>query len=100
MDSLWDGEDLIYDALWEECKMTEELPDEIIDSIRDAAMDCGIDEETTISDSLPADADFDRVVSMIDRFEGYAEAENNSMYQRLCGIVADHVAYMKGETKK
>ena len=96
MDDLFDGDDLIYDALWEETRTEEELPDDIIDSIRDAAIDDGIDDHTDIADALPAYASFDQVVGMIDRFEGYAEAENNSMYQRLCGIVAAHVEYMKG----
>ena len=43
-DDLWDGDDLIYDALWEVSKSEEELPDDIIESIRDTAADCGIDD--------------------------------------------------------
>ena len=37
MDDLWESDDLIYDALWETTKQEDELPEEIIDSIRDDA---------------------------------------------------------------
>lgn len=94
MDDLFDGDGLIYDALWEECHTEEELPDNIIDSIRDAAIDERIDDHTELSGSLPANATFDEVVAMIDRLEDDAEAENDSMYQRLRGVVAAYVAYM------
>ena len=97
MDDLFDGNDLIYDALWEECHTEEELPDEIIDSIRDAAIDEGIDDNTRMSAHLLYYASFDQIKETIHRLENRAEIENEANYKRLRGIVADHVAYMKGE---
>lgn len=100
MDDLWDGDGLIYDALCDETNTEQELPDDIIDSIRDAAIWDGIDDHTEITQELPADASFEQLTSLIDRLEGYAEAENTAMYGRLRGIVKAHWDYMneqKGE---
>ena len=55
VDDLWDGEDLIYDALSSIGREDIELPDEVIDSIRDAAFVCGIDDNDTECVTLPAD---------------------------------------------
>lgn len=97
MDDLFDGDALIYDALWEECHTEEELPDEIIDSIRDAAIDDGIDDSTVMSDTLPSDASFDDIVAKIDRLEEWAEAKNTEMYGKLRAIVKAHVEYMNSQ---
>lgn len=97
MDDLWEADDLIYDALWEECHTEEELPDEIIDSIRDAAIDDGIEDSTEMSDTLPRDASFDDIVAKIDRLEEWCESKNTEMYGELRAIVKAHYEYMKGE---
>lgn len=95
MDDLWDGDDLIYDALWEVTKSENELPEEIIDSIRDAAMDDNVEDSSTWTEVLPPSASFDDVVKALDKCEANAGAENTGMYKRLCEIVYDHVEYMK-----
>ena len=95
MDDLYESDDLIYDALWEECRTEEELPDAIIDSIRDAAIWDGIEDSTEMSDTLPHDASFDDIVAKIDRIEEWAEAKNKEMYGKLRAIVKAHVEYMK-----
>lgn len=95
MDDLWDEDDLIYDALWEMTKSEDELPEEIIDSIRDAAIDERIDDHSTVSATLPSSASFDDVVKALDKCEANADAENTGRYKRLCEIVYDHVEYMK-----
>ena len=97
MDDLWDGDALIYDALWEERHTEEELPDRIIDSIRDAAIDDGLDDHTDITDALPADATFEQIVELIGKLEVEAMDANAEMYNRLRGIVAVHYEYWKGE---
>lgn len=97
MDDLWDGDGLIYDALWEECHTEEELPDEIIDSIRDTSIEDGIEDSTEMSDTLPRDASFVDIVAKIDRLEEWVEAKNTEMYGRLRAIVKAHYEYMKGE---
>ena len=101
MDDLWDGNDLIYDALWEERHTEEKLPDDIIDSIRDTAIDDGIDDNSRVSDSFldcrVAVLAFDDIVDRIARLEETAENMNSNMYARLRGIVAAHYDYWKGE---
>jgi hypothetical protein len=100
MDDLFDGNDLIYDALWEECGTEEELPDDIIDSIRIDAIESGIEDESNESETLPRDASFEDIVKCIDRLEDEAENTNTDMYKTLCNIVKGYVEQMKGESAK
>ena len=95
MDDLWESEELIYDALWEVTKVENELPEDIIDSIRDAAIDDCVDDSSTWTEVLPSSVSFDDVVKALDKCEVNADAENTGMYKRLCEIVYYHVEYMK-----
>lgn len=95
MDDLFDGDDLIYDALWVVSKSEKELPDGIIDSIRDAAIDCGIDDVSSECESLPASASFDEVDRLVSVLESCTEAQNKENFECLCDIVKAHVEYMK-----
>lgn len=97
MDDLWDGDALIYDALWEECGAEEQLPDELIDTVRSFAIDCGIDEQTELSEVLPTSAGFDELVKVIDRLEDEAEAHNTEMYNELRAVVRGEYENWKGE---
>ena len=93
MDDLWESADLIYDAMNEEV----ELPDDIIDSIRDAAIDDGIDDHTTLSMLLSAAASYSDVVEAIETLENEAEEANHNMFLRLTDIVEAHIQYMRKE---
>lgn len=95
MDDLWEAEDLIYDTMKEEV----ELPEDIIDSIRDAAIDCGIDDKTELTMVLSAEASYDDIVEALDSQEKEAMEANHSMFLRLTDIVDAHIRYMK-EAKK
>lgn len=95
MDDLWEEEDLIYDALWEMTEIEKELPEEIIDSIREAACDEQIDDHTTLTETLPGSASYEDVVALLDKLEGEASNSNHEMYKELCEIVKGHVEYMK-----
>ena len=97
MDDLWEEDDLIYDALWEECHTEEELPECILESIRDEAIDVGIDERSEAEETLPADASFEDILAVIERLEGEAMNSNTEMYKQLRAIVKAHYEYMKGE---
>lgn len=94
MDDLWDAEDLIYDALWEATKIEKQLPDEIIDSIRDAAV-YNVDDHTNLETTLPRSASLEEIVRAMEHLEYEAEANNHRMYLELCDIVKAHVEYMK-----
>lgn len=72
MDDLYEG-DLIYDALWTVAKSEDELPEDIIDSIRDAAIDSGVDDHTYCNRYLPLDATYETVVETISELEDEAE---------------------------
>lgn len=94
MDDLWESDGLIYDALWETTKIEKELPEEIIESIRDA-MIYDVDDHTDLDASLPRNATFEEIVRAIENLEYEAEANNHRMYLELCECVKDHVEYMK-----
>lgn len=100
MDDLWEGDDLIYDALWEVAHSEDELPEDIIYSIRDAAFDCGIDDKSECEDVLPADAQFKDIARCLDKLEFEAIKNNDDMYGWLKGIVKDHWDHMKEQEGK
>ena len=83
MDDLYEADDLIYDALWAARHTEEELPEDIIENIRDVATDDGIDDCTELSESLPADADLEQIVEAIGRMENEAEQNNTKMFTTL-----------------
>lgn len=90
MDDLWDGEELIYDAL-SEIGIEDELTEELIGEIRDIAMEVGIEDETTVFCKLHSNASFDEVVRETEKAEEEAEEINEDMYRRLCDIVREVV---------
>ena len=100
MDDLWDEGDLIYDALWTVAKSEKELPEDIIDSICEAAIDSGVDDHTYCNRYLPLDATYETVVETISELENEAEQTNEEMYRILCGIVEDHAEFMKERESK
>ena len=93
MDDLWESEDLIYDALWSACKMDIELPDEIIDSIRETASLIGVDDHTLLTSWLPGDATLDQILEATEELEGRCEMANEAMFDTLCQVVRDHVDF-------
>ena len=96
MDDLYESDDLIYDALWEVTKTEDELPEEIIDSIREAAY-YDVDDHTEMFISLPRSAPFDEIVRAMEYLEYKVEANNHRMYLELCEIVKAHVQYMQSK---
>ena len=101
MDDLWEGNELIYDALWEVSKQEEELPEDIVESIFDVAIDCGIDDRAEETEFLPISATYEDIVAAIGKLESVTERRNEENFARLCDIVRDHVEYMNsGEYRK
>lgn len=95
MDDLWESADLIYDALCTACHVEEKLSEDIIDSIREAALGV-IDDHTEVSVVLPASATFEEIMDATAKAENEAEQNNQKMYDRLCEIVKDCWLQMKG----
>jgi len=89
MDDIWEEPDLIFDALWEIGRGDVELPDDVIDTIRELAAENGIDDSTTVTVTLPGDASFDDVMRVTGEAEDEAEANNRRMFDSLCWIVRD-----------
>jgi hypothetical protein len=94
MDDLWEGDDLIYDALWEACKVEEELPDALIDRIRES-LGFEIDDHTDVTVVLPASASFEEIMEATGKAENEAEQHNEEMFKRLCEIVKEYWLMMK-----
>lgn len=92
-DDLFDSEDLIYDALWSACKLDIELPEDIIDSIRDEAIDENLGDGTYLVDILPEDATLEQIIDKTQELEGRCEMSNEAMFDTLCNIVKDHVEF-------
>lgn len=101
-DDLWDSsnDDLIYDALWAKLRREDlELPEYIIDSIRDAAFDAGCNDEHMVAISLPTDATYEDVMSAVVKAENEAMEWLHQSFEALQDIVAEHVTYMELEGK-
>ena len=98
IDDLWKSEDIIYNALAEvtdsEC---EELDDETIEWIRDAAYECGCDDQATVEIEIDDTADYDLVMKHLDNLIDRANEETDRMYKMLCEIVKE--ATSRGKSK-
>jgi len=102
MDDLWESNDLIWDAWYETYHEDpeDELPHEIIDSIRDAAIDAGINDGTDIERTLPREAGLEDIVKATRDLEAEAEANNHRMFSDLVDIVKAHWEYMPEEKEE
>ena len=95
MDDLEDGAELIYDALWETCKVECELPLWMIESISADCYYCDIHDETTLTAELDGNATYNEIISKTEELEEEAEKNNTEMYNRLCEIVKDYYDFGK-----
>lgn len=87
MDDLYEEDDLIYDALWARLRSEEELPEEIIDSIREVAADEWMHDYAEASAELPASATFEEICAKLEELETDAEKENDETFNHLCDMV-------------
>ena len=89
MDDLYDSDDLIYDAQWEVFGIEEEIPENIIEAIKEDAVSAGINDGIWVRKTIPSsEATFDRVVYITNELEQEAESKNKEMYMMLCNIVS------------
>ena len=91
MDDLFDSDDLIYDAMYTEFRSTEQLPDDVIEGIRDWAVWSGVDDHTEAVRQVSVDASIDEVISCIGDLESLAEKNNQEMFAELCEYVRARV---------
>lgn len=95
MDDLYESDDLIYDALWDRLRTEEELPEELIDSIREIAADDWMHDYAEASAELPASASFEKICDKLDELTDEAEKENDDTFKHLCDMVEDTYKWMK-----
>lgn len=90
MDDLWESEDLIYDAYYDVTEKEEEIPDEVIDYIRDIANEVGCDDHASASwkGTCP---DYDKIMKKIDTLAEEAECQLVRWYEELKHIVEDAI---------
>lgn len=96
MDDLWESDDLIYDALWEEFKSEDELPDEVIQAIRECLGD--VDDVSYETVELPGTASFEEVMKATAEAEDKAEQKNYEMFRELCAAVRECVGEYRRES--
>lgn len=94
MDDLYEQPDLIYDALWESCRVEIEFPEEIIESIIDVCIECEIEDRITLTEELNGKATYEEVIEKTEELENKAESLLHEMFERLCSVVKDHYIYM------
>lgn len=94
MDDLYEENSLIYDALWEVDRSCWELPDAIIDSILDAAVESELNNATTCEETLPVTATYQEICDTLRKLETTAESELRTMFEALCAIVKANLEYM------
>ena len=95
IDALWEGDDLIYDAMWEVFHDEEtELPESVIDRIRETCI-YDVEDCVTEQELLPADASYDDVMAAVLRLEDETEEELNDGYEFFKNVVADIIHYWK-----
>lgn len=87
MDDLYESDDLIYDALWSRLRVEERLPDELIDSIREAAADEWMNDSAEATAELPASSTFEEICAKLYELTDEAEKENDETFKELCDMV-------------
>lgn len=87
MDDLYEEDDLIYDALWSRLRTEEELPDELIESIRETASEEWMHDYAEAEAELPASATFEEICAKLEELETDAEKENDETFNHLCNMV-------------
>lgn len=96
IDSLWESDALIYDALWDVAKTEDELPEDIIESIREAALDSRIEDALTLSrEYSAAGMTLTKLISITGALECKVSEKLHIGYLLLREIVKDHLEYMK-----
>lgn len=95
MDDLYESDDLIYDALWARMKKEEELPDEIIDSIREVASEEWLRDYSEACAEIPASSTFEEICQKLDELTAEAEKENDETFNHLCDMVEDMYKWWK-----
>lgn len=93
MDDFYEGDDLIYDAYWEVTGLEEELPEEVIQNIRDIAGECGVDDRAEETEYLPLSASYEDIIGAMARLESVTEMKNKENYARLCEIVKEIIGW-------
>lgn len=109
MDDLWDGDGLIYDAIYDVLHDEEKYPlplsateklhtienegdDEFMDEVR--SMCDYVDDNVVVSHSFPAvDAHYDTIMEVVGKLEDEADDILKENYEILCGIVAHCAAF-------
>lgn len=94
MDDLWESDDLIYDALWSGMHAEEEMPDVIIDGIRDWASDCGI-EDCASGSLVLTNPTYEEVVKATEQLEDECEKANDEAFDRLTECVKEQYLLWK-----
>ena len=67
------------------------VTDDLIDEIRELALEDGIDDVSYIDVRLPRDASYDDIIRATQEAEDEAEMKNKDKFDRLCKIVKDCV---------
>ena len=107
MDDLWDGDDLVYDAIDEILHDEEAYPLSLsakeklravenaddpafIDEVKEIACDASVEDRVTVTKSFPSvDAHYDTVMDVVSELEDYAADLLKTNFYILCGIVAE-----------
>ena len=109
MDDLWDGDALIYDAIYEVLHDEEKYPlplsaqerlravendgdDEFIEGVREICED--INDNARVSHSFPSvDAHYDTIMDVVRKLEDEADDVLKKYYEQLCWNVAYYAQY-------
>lgn len=99
IDDLYDGDALIYDALYEACGVEDEIEDDdLIEEIRRIAAEDGLLDFSSVSCDLDSTSTFEQLCEAISKLEDEAETMNTDAYGTLCDI-AKAVYEEKGVTE-
>ena len=100
MDDLWEGNDLIGDALWDVTHDESiELTEEHIDYILDIATEIGIDDSVTLSAEVE-DPTYENVMDAVSKLEDETDRVLKEYYEELKVIVKDALTLMPNEKEE
>lgn len=99
MDDLYDGYDLIDDALWDLGKQDVELSDDDVDRIRELCMFSDVDTEVTDDENIKRDSTYEEIMETLERLADETDKWLEDYYETVKNIISYYLENEREERK-
>lgn len=100
MDDLYDGWDLIDDALWDLGKKDVELSDDDADRIRELCMFSDVDTEVTDGENIKRDSTYEEIMETLEHLADETDKRLKECYETVKNIISYYLENEKEDRKE